>query len=126
MAGLIYVSRLPAGAHISPHRGPTNLRVRCHLAITVPAGDCAIRVGNETRAWDEGKCLVFDDSFEHEAWNHSDGERIVLIVDLWHPGLSATEATLLEGLHRYTYAHARRLDRYWSGNAAAAREAGDD
>jgi aspartyl/asparaginyl beta-hydroxylase (cupin superfamily) len=69
---------------------------------------------------------VFDDSFEHEAWNHTDDERIVLIVDLWHPGLSAIETTLLEGLHRYSYAHARRLDRYWSANAAAAREAGDD
>lgn len=41
---------------------------------------------------EEGKCLVFDDSFEHEAWNDdSDHSRIVLIVDVWHPDLTPEE-----------------------------------
>ncbi|HZO77347.1 MAG TPA: aspartyl/asparaginyl beta-hydroxylase domain-containing protein [Solirubrobacteraceae bacterium] len=121
MAGLVYISRMRAGAHIRAHTGPTNLRVRCHLGIRVPDGDCAIRVGSDTRRWEEGKCLVFDDRFEHEAWNHSDQDRIVLIVDVWHPGLSSTEVSLLEGLHRYASSHARNLSRYWAANAAAAR-----
>ena len=124
MAGLIYVSRLRPDTHIAAHRGPTNLRVRCHLAIEVPRGDCALRVGDETRRWEEGRCLVFDDYFEHEAWNHTDGDRIVLIVDLWHPGLSETEVALLEGLHGYAFLHARRLGRYWAANARAAEQAG--
>jgi hypothetical protein len=123
LTGLIYASRMRAGTHIEPHRGPTNLRVRCHLGIQVPDGDCAIRVGEETRSWQEGRCLVFDDYFEHEAWNHTDEDRIVLIVDLWHPGLSATEVSLLEGLHRYAYGHAGRLSRYWAANQAAAGQA---
>jgi aspartate beta-hydroxylase len=117
---LIYVSRLRGGTHIDAHRGPTNLRVRCHLALKVPEGDCAIRVGVQTRRWEEGRCLVFDDHFDHEAWNHTEEDRLVLIVDLWHPGLSATEVTLLEGLQAHTYAQARRLSRYWSANAAAS------
>ncbi len=121
MTGLIYVSRMRGGTHIAAHRGPTNLRVRCHLAVTVPHGDCAIRVGEDTRRWREGGCLVFDDYFDHEAWNLTNEDRIVLIVDMWHPGLSDTEVMLLEGLHRHTYAQARRLNRYWSANAAAAR-----
>ncbi len=124
MAGLAYVSRLRAGTHISAHRGPTNLRLRCHLGIQVPEGDCAIRVGEETRRWEQGRCLVFDDHFEHEAWNRTDADRIVLIVDLWHPGLSSTEIRLLEGLHGYASAQARRLNRYWAANAAAAGERG--
>jgi aspartate beta-hydroxylase len=124
MAGLAYVSRMRAGTHILAHTGPTNIRVRCHLGIRVPDGGCAIRVENDTRRWEEGKCLVFDDHFEHEAWNHTDEDRIVLIVDVWHPGLSSTEIDLLEGLHRYTFSHARKLGRYWAANAAAAREAG--
>jgi aspartate beta-hydroxylase len=118
--GLIYVSRMRSGTHIQPHRGPTNLRLRCHLGITVPDGDCALRVGDDTRQWREGQCLVFDDYLEHEAWNHTEHDRIVLIVDLWHPGLSATEIRLLEGLHGYSYAYARRLQRYWAINEAAA------
>lgn len=119
-AGLIYVSRMRAGVHIQAHRGPTNLRLRCHLGITVPEGDCALRVGDETRPWEEGKCLVFDDHFEHEAWNHTAEDRLVLIVDLWHPGLSAAEVSLLEGLHRYSFDYARRLQRYWATNDTAA------
>lgn len=123
-AGLSYVSRMRPMTHIEAHRGPTNLRVRCHLAIKVPEGDCAIRVGQETRTWEEGKCLVFDDFFVHEAWNHTDEDRIVLIIDLWHPGLSATEVTLLEALQRHTYRQAQRLGRYWAANARSASDAG--
>ena len=111
-AGLVYVSRMRGNTHIAAHRGPTNLRVRCHLPLQVPDGDCAIRVGEETRRWETGRCLVFDDFFEHEAWNHTEEERIVLIVDLWHPGLTPTEVTLLEGLQNYTAAYARRLIGY--------------
>ncbi len=121
MTGLVYVSRMRGGTRITAHRGPTNLRVRCHLAVTVPQGDCAIRVGEDTRRWREGRCLVFDDYFDHEAWNLTDDDRIVLIVDMWHPGLSDTEVMLLEGLDRHTDAQARRLNRYWSANAMAAR-----
>ena len=31
--------------------------------------------------------LVFDDSYEHEVWQRADADRIVLIVDIWHPTL---------------------------------------
>jgi aspartyl/asparaginyl beta-hydroxylase/uncharacterized protein DUF6817 len=118
-AGLIYLSRMRPGTHVQAHRGPTNLRVRCHLGIAVPTGDCGLRVGDERRGWSEGRCLVFDDSFEHEAWNHTAEDRLVLIVDLWHPGLSSSEVHLLAGLHRYASGYARQLDRYWSVNAVA-------
>ena len=50
-----------------------------------------MRVCSEVRQWREGELLVFDDSFEHEVWNTSDEARLVLIVDLWHPGLSTKE-----------------------------------
>jgi aspartate beta-hydroxylase len=126
LAGLSYVSRMRGGTHIEAHRGPTNLRVRCHLALEVPDGDCAISVGGETRRWVPGSCLVFDDYFVHEAWNHTDQDRLVLIVDLWHPGLSDTEVRLLEALHAYAHGHATRLSRYWSANARAARQAAQD
>jgi aspartyl/asparaginyl beta-hydroxylase (cupin superfamily) len=123
LAGLAYASRMRAGTHIEAHRGPTNLRVRCHLGIVIPEGDCAIRVGDETRHWQEGRCLVFDDHFEHEAWNRTGEHRIVLIVDLWHPALSSTEVRLLEGLQDHAAAHARKLSRYWAANEAATQQA---
>ncbi len=40
-----------------------------------------IRKVNETRTWPAGKCLIFDDPIEHEAWNHGDRNRIILLLD---------------------------------------------
>lgn len=88
--GLVYFSMLTEGAHIAPHCGPLNTRLRCHLGVVVPQ-DCQIRVGTETRSWQEGKCLVFDDSFEHEVWNLAPKARTVLVVDFWHPDLTTAE-----------------------------------
>jgi aspartyl/asparaginyl beta-hydroxylase (cupin superfamily) len=116
LAGLIYVSKLKPKTRIAKHQGPTNLRLRCHLAIKVPSGDCGIRVNGETLNWSTGKCLVFDDSFEHEAWNNSDSERIVLIVDLWHPDLTQSERSFLTSFHAYISAQSENLQNYWRAN----------
>lgn len=73
-------SRFLPGTHLYPHRGELAGVLRCHLGLVVPNGDVAIRFGDETRTWQEGRCLVFDDGFEHEAWNHGDGDRVVLLL----------------------------------------------
>lgn len=46
-----------------------------------------MRVGEEKRGWENGKALVLDTSFEHETRNNSRRDRIVLIIDYWHPGI---------------------------------------
>ena len=86
----ILFSRLTAGAHIPPHHGMLNTRLICHLPIIVP-GNGALRVGSETRSWTKGKCLIFDDSIQHEAWNRSESERIVLLFEIWRPELGEQE-----------------------------------
>jgi aspartate beta-hydroxylase len=97
-------SVLAPGAHIPPHTGVINCRLVVHLPLIVPP-DCGIRVGNETRGWEEGRCIVFDDTFEHEAWNRSDRTRVVLIFDIWNPALSEAEQegmrAAVEGLGRF-------------------------
>ena len=35
--------------------------------------------------------MIFDDSFEHEVWNEGNSSRLVLIVDIWHPDLTAEQ-----------------------------------
>lgn len=74
-----------------------NARLIVHLPLIVP-GQCALRVGNETRAWREGELLIFDDSIEHEAWNSSQEPRIVLILDVWRPELTAKERDLVAAM----------------------------
>jgi hypothetical protein len=87
-------SAMTAGTHLRPHCSTDNLRVRLHLGIVVPEG-CQMRVANETRTWEEGKCLAFEDSFEHEVWNRSARRRVILIVDVWHPDLTEVEIRAL-------------------------------
>jgi aspartyl/asparaginyl beta-hydroxylase (cupin superfamily) len=93
-APTVFFSILKAGAHIPPHTGVTNTRTIIHLPLIVP-GLCEFRVGGETRAWREGEAIAFDDTIEHEAWNRSDQDRAVLILDVWNPYLSETERALI-------------------------------
>ncbi|MBV9991928.1 MAG: aspartyl/asparaginyl beta-hydroxylase domain-containing protein [Alphaproteobacteria bacterium] len=92
-----FFSVLQPKSRIPPHTGVTNARLICHLPLIVPEG-CAFRVGNETRPWREGEAWVFDDTIEHAAWNDSDEIRIILILDVWNPLLSAAERELVAGL----------------------------
>jgi beta-hydroxylase len=75
------------GKHLPAHRGPYNGVLRLHLGVKVPAerDKIAIRVVDQICHWDEGKVLIFDDAYDHEAWNHSDEVRVVLFVDFVKP-----------------------------------------
>jgi hypothetical protein len=86
----IMLSLLKAGAKIPPHTGMLNSRLICHLPLIVPT-DCGFRVGGTTIQWKEGKVIAFDDSVEHEAWNNSAFDRLVVIFDVWRPELSQGE-----------------------------------
>ena len=72
-----------------------------HLPLVVPE-NCLLRVGNQERAWEEGKLLIFDDSVEHEARNGGKETRIVLLFDIWRPELTEEErvfvATVFSGI----------------------------
>jgi aspartyl/asparaginyl beta-hydroxylase (cupin superfamily) len=92
-----HFSTLLPGASIAPHCDLWNFSINLHLAIDIPEG-AAIRVADETRNWDEGRCLLFDYSFEHEAWNHGDRTRTCLLVDLWHPDTTLPERAALTTL----------------------------
>jgi len=112
----ILFSLLRPGARIPPHHGVLNARLICHLPLVVP-DRCGFRVGNETRAWEEGKLLVFDDSIEHEAWNDSDRDRVILIFDVWRPELTAAD-------RRAVTAMFEAIDDYPGGQLAALVGAG--
>jgi hypothetical protein len=136
-------SALRPGTHIPTHTGASNKKLRVHLPLVVPGDGCGavedvddaaggtssrrarcrLRVGPHTRAWREGRCLVFDDSHQHEAWHDAaphdncDGEgeaRVVLIVDVWHPDLSDDEVRFL------SFARAAQMRRAKALSAARA------
>lgn len=80
--GVVTFSVLHPGTRLEPHHGHPGWEfLRAHLALKVPAGDCALKVGDEVRRWQTGRVLVFDDQALHEAWNLTDEPRVVLLID---------------------------------------------
>jgi beta-hydroxylase len=75
------------GKHLPAHRGPYNGVLRFHLGLIVPEprDQVAIRVGTGICHWEEGRALIFDDAYEHEAWNRTDKVRVVLFIDFVKP-----------------------------------------
>lgn len=89
-----FFSILLPGKHIPEHRGAYKGVLRYHLGLKVPQESdceasrrhrCHIRVGDEFRTWSEGKSLLFDDSYLHEAWNLTNEIRVVLFMDIVRP-----------------------------------------
>lgn len=74
-------SRLAPGTVIDPHYGYDAGVLRLHLGLECPGG-ATITVGQETRRWEEGEVLLFDDTQRHSARNDGDRERLILLVDI--------------------------------------------
>lgn len=82
-----FFSILSPRKHIPHHRGPWAGVLRLHLGLMVPEPrhECRIRIADQVYAWSEGKAVVFDDTYNHEVWNDTNGYRVVLFVDFERP-----------------------------------------
>lgn len=87
----VMFSVLRPHSSIPAHTGSVNGRLVVHLPLIVPENCGALRVADQQRGWHEGECMIFDDAYVHEAWNHSDDTRVVLILDTWNPDVSQPE-----------------------------------
>ena len=119
--------------YLPPHRGPYAGVLRYHLGLIVPDAErCRIRVGDKTSHWHEGESMIFDDTFEHEVWNDSDGIRVVLFVDIVRPlpfplaqinmliiRMISKSSLVQPGLKKFRYWDAR-LAKVWSKLAEGA------
>ena len=76
-------SVLRGGSRIAPHHGYDDNTLRYHLGLLVPPGrlSCVLKVGSDFSPWRQGGCVVFDDRVRHEAWNYSELDRVVLLLD---------------------------------------------
>jgi beta-hydroxylase len=79
--GAVGFSVLQPMTRIKPHEGYPGSFLRGHLGLKVPKGDCALKVGEETRSWEIGRLMIFDDRLTHEAWNLTEEVRVVLLFD---------------------------------------------
>jgi aspartyl/asparaginyl beta-hydroxylase (cupin superfamily) len=90
LGGMVCFSRLQAGTRIIPHTGPSNMRLTCHLGLLGCEG-ARLRAHDTWLPFEEGRCFVFDDSFEHEVVHTGLETRVTLMLDLWHPQVTAAE-----------------------------------
>ena len=82
-----YFSLLSPGKHIPAHDGVYKGLLRYHLGLQIPTQHerCRIRVGSDVRPWRQGQSFIFDDTFNHEVWNETEEERVILLVDFLRP-----------------------------------------
>ena len=74
-------SRLAADTIITPHTGYQGNCLRMHLGLEIPDGDCGLRVNDSIYSWLPGRAFIFDDRQQHDAWNNTGSDRVILIVD---------------------------------------------
>jgi aspartyl/asparaginyl beta-hydroxylase (cupin superfamily) len=122
---LAFFSVLAPGMHIKRHRGSYKGVVRCHLGLLVPEPRTAVRmrVGDEMIYWEEGKCVIFDDTHKHEVWNETNGVRVVLLLDVYRPlpGWLRRVNEAILGLAYYSPEVRRlvRIQRQWEAQSSA-------
>lgn len=87
-SGQVKLVAMTPGTVTWPTVAPSNTHLRLHLGLVIPS-NASITVANETRSWQEGKVLVFDDSFEYTMQHKGseDTELLLLSVDVWHPDI---------------------------------------
>jgi beta-hydroxylase len=104
-----WFSILAPGYHIPSHRGVTKGIIRTHLGLKVPAAAerCRMTIGDTSFHWQEGRCVVFDDTYRHEVLNDTPEERVVLIIDVDRP------MRLWGRIISKTFLHALRLTAYF-------------
>jgi beta-hydroxylase len=122
-----FFSILAPGKKIPQHRGPWRGVLRYHLALRVPDPPEAsgISVGGEVAHWEEGRSLLFDDGYEHHAWNDTDEVRVVLFVDVvrpLRPPADRINRALIAAIGRSPYIRdARNRHEAWEERFAALR-----
>lgn len=75
------------GTHLPSHQAPNRGVLRYHLGLIVPEppDSCQLRVLEDVISYREGESILFDDTFEHEAWNRAEAPRVTLLLEVDRP-----------------------------------------
>lgn len=92
--GEMHFSILEDGLKIPAHTDLWNFSLNLHFAVDVPAS-YNIQVGGERKKVKEGRCLLFDYSYENESWSNSKQNCIFLEMDIWNPEITEPEKAAL-------------------------------
>jgi ornithine lipid ester-linked acyl 2-hydroxylase len=79
-----FFSILLPGMHIKSHRGPTKGLLTAHLGLIVADG-CRMQVADKIVRWQEGECVLWDDTYRHEVWHEGSSPRVILLIQVRRP-----------------------------------------
>lgn len=74
-------SVLEPNSVIFKHRDDDEM-ITCHLPLKIPQGDCRFKIGDHLVKYTEGKSIMFYSNDLHEAWNKTNEQRVILLVEL--------------------------------------------
>jgi aspartyl/asparaginyl beta-hydroxylase (cupin superfamily) len=103
-----FFSILDAGKSIPPHVAPYRGYLRYHLGLKVPkANPPALHIAGQKHVWQEGKAILFDETFRHEVVNKAEETRVILVIDVLRPMpplAHCINRMIAYGAARYVYA----------------------
>jgi beta-hydroxylase len=77
---------MPGNSELTRHLDPVACSLRYHLGLETPnSKDCFINVDGEAYAWQDGKDLLFDETYLHFVKNNTDESRLILMCDFNRP-----------------------------------------
>jgi beta-hydroxylase len=92
-------SLLEPKCYIGSHRDFNDKFYRLHIPLIIPKSNnkiqqsfiseidskkdvCVLQVESDYKVWKDDEYFIFDDTCQHDAWNNTNENRIVLLVDL--------------------------------------------
>ncbi|MSQ80845.1 MAG: aspartyl/asparaginyl beta-hydroxylase domain-containing protein [Candidatus Methylopumilus sp.] len=79
-------AELPPNGKLNPHKDPYAGSIRYHLGLITPNDNkCFINVDGKPYSWRDGEGVLFDETYIHEAYNHTNKNRIILFCDIERP-----------------------------------------
>ncbi len=91
------------------------------MGVAVEEGKAGWKCNHESRECRPGEVVLFEDGFEHEAWNWGDEPRITLMLTIASPDLSEEDAEEIFRLHDKKYGFYYVLEKLASARGGVHR-----
>lgn len=83
----VIILRIAPGTDMETHCGPANNILNVHLGVSGLEG-AVLRIANETYAWEEGKVIPWDGSYDHSVHcKDCKQDRVIMMVRYMHPDM---------------------------------------
>lgn len=81
----VFAALMP-GKELKRHHDPFAYTLRYSLGLSTPnSPKCGLIIDGEPYHWQDGDAVMFDETYMHSAYNHTDKIRLILMTDIDRP-----------------------------------------